>query len=76
MNDYGTSPDLPDVRRVGRTFLGSRHSPDLPDVQQVGRAFLGSWPSPDLLDVRRVGFVSEALAEPEDVRLSGSRKKV
>ena len=36
MNDYGSSPDLPDVRRVGRTFLGSRHSPDLPDVQRVG----------------------------------------
>ena len=29
-------PDLPDVQRVGRTFLGSRTLPDLLDVQRVG----------------------------------------
>ena len=36
MTDYGSSPDLPDVRQVGRAFLRSWPSPDLPDVQRVG----------------------------------------
>ena len=36
MTDYGSSPDLLDVRQVGRAFLRSWPSPDLPDVQRVG----------------------------------------
>ena len=36
MTDYGSSPDLPDVRQVGRACLRSWPSPDLPDVQRVG----------------------------------------
>ena len=35
MTDYGSSPDLPDVRQVGWASLGSRPLPDLPDVQRV-----------------------------------------
>jgi hypothetical protein len=36
LNDWASSPDLPDVWRVGQTFQWSRPSPDLPDVWRVG----------------------------------------